>query len=658
MRRAMAEAAVGDDEYGEDPAVRALEEAFAERVGKPAALFVASGTMANQVALRVLTSPGDVVVAGRRQHVVAHEYGASALNAGVQFAALDDSDGMLAADAVRRARQAADHHHPAVGLVSIENTHMAAAVPCGPSTGCTTSLAAAGPVPVHLDGARLFNAEVGHRHRRGGRWAAGMTTVTCCLSKGLCAPAGSLLAGDVDVIEAARLARKRLGGGLHQAGVLAAPGLVALRDMTGTTEPKTMPAPARLAEAVAIALARVRSGPGHCAHEHRDLPPPRAGEVAGPSRGPRRARPAPSTPDAVRFVTHHDVDDAGIERGHGRAGRRPGREAGDEGADRHQRRRRRASGPRPWWRLAQAVTETGFDSLWLPEVLTRPGPDPLVGLAWLSGACPRLKIGTTMLLPGRNLVWLAKAVGTLDLLSGGRFLLTFVPGLAVGRRAQRHRGARRTRRADPDGRRTCLCCAGSGRARASATMARPAPSPTSRSRRAGPGSLRRLARRQRARPRSERCGRLADGWIPAFCTPAKPRRARQVIDRVAAEHGRAISPEHFGVSLAYAPTAPTWRRWRRPPWPAGPAATRSRNSSRSDSTASVAMLEQFGAVGFSKFVVRPAGAPEVARRTRVPGRRRRRPPVLSTGAVACPLGLPRRDGHDRPLRCCACPNHP
>jgi len=89
-------------------------------------------------------------------------------------------------------------------------------------------------------------------------------------------------------------------------------------------------------------------------------------------------------------------------------------------------------GPDAMVDLGRAIAETGFDSLWLPEVLSRPGPDPLVGLAWVSGACPGLKIGTTMLLPGRNLVWLAKAVGSLDLLSGGRFLLTFVPGLAIG----------------------------------------------------------------------------------------------------------------------------------------------------------------------------------------------------------------------------------
>src|ERR1700678_3112775 len=89
-------------------------------------------------------------------------------------------------------------------------------------------------------------------------------------------------------------------------------------------------------------------------------------------------------------------------------------------------------GPDAMVNLGHAVAEYGFDSVWLPEVLSRPGPDPLVGLAWVSGACPGLKIGTTMLLPGRNLVWLAKAVGTLDLLSGGRFLLTFVPGLSIG----------------------------------------------------------------------------------------------------------------------------------------------------------------------------------------------------------------------------------
>ena len=126
MRRAMAEAEVGDDDYGEDPTVRALEETFAQRVGKPAALFTCSGVMANQIAIQVLSQPGTAVVAGRRQHVVAYEYGAAAKNAGVQFIPLEDEGGMLRADDVRRARDASAHHQPAVSLVSIENTHMAA----------------------------------------------------------------------------------------------------------------------------------------------------------------------------------------------------------------------------------------------------------------------------------------------------------------------------------------------------------------------------------------------------------------------------------------------------------------------------------------------------------------------------------------------------
>src|SRR5580692_11720336 len=112
MRRAMAEAVVGDDDYGEDPTVRALEEAFAARVGKPAALFVPSGTMANQIAFRVLATTGTAVVAGRRQHVVAYEYGAAARNSGIQFIALDDSSGMLDPEDVCWAREASSYHQP------------------------------------------------------------------------------------------------------------------------------------------------------------------------------------------------------------------------------------------------------------------------------------------------------------------------------------------------------------------------------------------------------------------------------------------------------------------------------------------------------------------------------------------------------------------
>ena len=211
------------------------------------------------------------MVAGRRQHVVAYEYGAAALNAGIQFIELDDGDGMLEADDVRRARQAAEHHQPAVSLVCIENTHMAASGAPWTASGLRALVDAAGPVPIHMDGARLFNAEVA-TGVPAAEWAAPATTVMCCLSKGLCAPVGSLLAGDEDVIAEARLARKRLGGGMRQAGVLAAPGLVALRDMVGRL-PEDHARAAPPGRGGGAALARVRTRPRLGADQHRDLHP-------------------------------------------------------------------------------------------------------------------------------------------------------------------------------------------------------------------------------------------------------------------------------------------------------------------------------------------------------------------------------------------------
>jgi threonine aldolase len=311
MRRAMADAEVGDDDYGEDPTVRRLEEAFAARLGKPAALFVPSGVMANQIAVRVLTTPGTAVVAGSRQHVMAYEFGAAALNAGIQFIALDDEDGMVDADEVRWARQAAEHHQPVVSLVSIENTHMAASGAPWTTDRLQAVVDAAGPVPIHMDGARLFNAEVA-TGIAAADWAAPATTVMCCLSKGLCAPVGSLLAGSEDVITVARLARKRLGGGMRQAGVLAAPGLLALRDMVGRLHEDHARA-ARLADAVAerwpacgLDPATVRTN--ILAFTHAE---PEKLLAHLEDRGVLAHAIAPGT---VRFVTHHDVDDAGVTR--------------------------------------------------------------------------------------------------------------------------------------------------------------------------------------------------------------------------------------------------------------------------------------------------------------------------------------------------------
>jgi threonine aldolase len=307
----MAEAEVGDDDYGEDPTVRALEEAFAERVGKAAALFVPSGVMANQIAFRVLTSPGTAVVAGRRQHVVAYEYGAAAMNSGIQFLALDDGDGMVRAAEVLWARQAAAHHQPAVSLVSIENTHMAASGAPWTTDGLRAVIDAAGPVPVHMDGARLFNAEAA-TGVPAAEWASGVTTVMCCLSKGLCAPVGSLLAGNNDLIDAARVARKRLGGGMRQAGVLAAPGLIALREMVGRL-PEDHVRAARLAEAVAERWPKCGLDPATVRTNIVTFVHPDPGKLLAYLEREGVLAHAIS-PDTVRFVTHHDLDDEGVDR--------------------------------------------------------------------------------------------------------------------------------------------------------------------------------------------------------------------------------------------------------------------------------------------------------------------------------------------------------
>ena len=321
MRRAMAEAEVGDDDYGEDPTVRRLEEAFAERVGKPAALFVVSGVMANQIAFRVLTRPGTAVVAGRRQHVVAYEYGAAAMNSGIQFLAVDDRDGMVQAADVLWARQAAAHHQPAVSLVSIENTHMAACGAPWDTEALGALLSAAGPVPVHMDGARLFHAEAA-TGVAASEWAAGATTVMCCLSKGLCAPVGSLLAGGADLIDEARLARKRLGGGMRQAGVLAAPGLVALRDMVARL-PEDHARASRLAEAVASRWPRCGLDPASVRTNIVTFAHPDPGKLLAYLEHHGVLAHA-IAPDTVRFVTHHDVDDDGIEHAAATVARAPG----------------------------------------------------------------------------------------------------------------------------------------------------------------------------------------------------------------------------------------------------------------------------------------------------------------------------------------------
>ena len=277
MRKAMAEAEVGDDGYGDDPTVNALEEAYAERVGKPAAMYVPSGTMANQVALRALCRPGDLVVAGRRQHVVIYEAGAAAANAGVQLHPVDDDDGTFPPSEVSWVIDAVEHHHPRPGCVCVEHTHMPAGGVPWPLDALEAVAAAAGSIPVHMDGARLFNAEVASGIPAA-RFAAPMTTVMSCMSKGLCAPVGSLLAGPVDVMAQARVERLRLGGSMRQAGVIAAAGLVALRSMVERLAEDHARA-RRLAEAVVDRWPDTGVDPGRVPTNIVVFRPPRTGAV-------------------------------------------------------------------------------------------------------------------------------------------------------------------------------------------------------------------------------------------------------------------------------------------------------------------------------------------------------------------------------------------
>jgi len=225
------------------------------------------------------------------------------------------------ADGVRRARDASAHHQPTVSLVCIENTHMAATGAPWTTAGLHALIDAAGPVPVHMDGARLFNAEAA-TGVPADEWAAPATTVMCCLSKGLCAPVGSLLAGDTDVIAEGRLARKRLGGGMRQAGVLAAPGLVALTEMIERL-PEDHARARRLADAVAERWPGCGLDPDRVRTNIVTFTHPEPGKLLAHLEGHGVLAHA-IAPETVRFVTHRDVDDAGIIRTIAALGGAPG----------------------------------------------------------------------------------------------------------------------------------------------------------------------------------------------------------------------------------------------------------------------------------------------------------------------------------------------
>ena len=229
MRVAMSNAEVGDDVFGEDPSVNALEERGAEIAGKQAALFVPSGTMGNQAAISVHTTPGQEVVCEAHSHIVMYEMGTLARFSGCLARAVATLDGRLSWEGIRDTVRSASDHFRGTGLIAIENTHNYAG-------GRVYSLAALRGIganarrlgiPVHLDGARVFHAAAA-LNVPVRTVAEPVDSISFCLSKGLGAPVGSLLAGSREFIAEARLVRKALGGGMRQAGVLAAAGLVAL----------------------------------------------------------------------------------------------------------------------------------------------------------------------------------------------------------------------------------------------------------------------------------------------------------------------------------------------------------------------------------------------------------------------------------------------
>lgn len=309
MRQAMFRAEVGDDGFGDDPTVAELEATYARLVNKPAAVFVPSGVMANQIALRVHTRPGDVVLSSPYAHVAAFEMGAAGRNAGVQFAFVDVVQGGLSQEQVQRVVDAEADHQPHVGLVCVENTNMYEGGAIYPLSALR-ALRATTTLPIHMDGARLFNAVVASG-TSAADFASEVDSVMSCLSKGLCAPVGSVLAGSTAFIEQARVERKRLGGAMRQAGFLAAAGLVALDTMVERLVDDHRRA-RRLADVVAELFPESNYDPSTCqtnivAFNHpnaRQLEQALAGlGVLAGTVGPTR----------LRFVTHAQVSDKDIE---------------------------------------------------------------------------------------------------------------------------------------------------------------------------------------------------------------------------------------------------------------------------------------------------------------------------------------------------------
>ncbi len=317
MRRAMAEARLGDDVFGEDPTIRRLEELAADLTGKEAALFVPSGTMANLVCLLTHCGRGDEFIVGDQAHIFYYEQGGSAQVGGIHPRTVPNlTDGTLDLEGVRHAIRPDDVHFPRTRLIALENTHnRCSGTPLPPDyLQKVADLAAANGLRIHVDGARIFNAAaaLGVSVKR---LAGAADSLSFCLSKGLAAPVGSLVCSDGNFVMQARRYRKVLGGGMRQAGVLAAAGIVALETMT-----------TRLAEDHANAqhLARGLSAlPGielnpenvrtNIVYFNLAPPAPSAAEIVD-RLSERGIKVLATGPDQIRAVTHFGITTEAIEQ--------------------------------------------------------------------------------------------------------------------------------------------------------------------------------------------------------------------------------------------------------------------------------------------------------------------------------------------------------
>jgi threonine aldolase len=316
MRRAMAEAEVGDDVYGEDPTINRLEQRAAEIFGREAAIFVPSGSMGNTIAIKIHTRPGQEVICDERGHVFNYEMAMMAHFSGCLARPIHGEDGILRWPQIERKISPRTYYYAQTGLVSLENTHNMAGGTVYPQPVADEICdgAHAAGLPVHLDGARVFNASVAL-----GKPVAEITrkfdSVMFCLSKGLGAPVGSLLVGSKQFITQARVYRKALGGGMRQAGVLAAAGLIALEQM-----PQRLHIDHENAKLLAQGLARV---PGIKIDAAKVVTNILICDISGTGmKSAEFSRRLAETNvlcgtvnnELVRFVTHMDVDRAGCER--------------------------------------------------------------------------------------------------------------------------------------------------------------------------------------------------------------------------------------------------------------------------------------------------------------------------------------------------------